>query len=403
MALYANIVTYPPLNQISILPHTASNIDFTALLFTHRDRPQYPFLVRLYYSPNSTASRPPSQWPSIKLKEAEGEAEQHVAFVRTEAEKAEEHRRAYQGSLQLENPGRLKFAVAYKIDEYAGWRWVESVGGINTGELLVSAPAKQVSVESVCSLLDTRDGWTVKSCSSDGAAVFEVTNEEKIASVEDGTRAFGSKLPGKVLGKVQKQVRYMSLVRLEPYWLGVQHSTSGDGCTFYDQSMDGILVCFLLESGQTLGLLAYGGEDVYTVIRCGGEGEVVVGARNDSGKEVRYSLLVAVAGNHESVIKAVMTEARKRATEGAQMQKLLNRVEEFGNRGSWAGEAWFDGLAYCTWNGLDMHNCDEKAVLGGLETLDKNGVKIETFLLDDCWQSLGPQKIREPGSQLAGW
>jgi hypothetical protein len=187
--------------------------------------------------------------------------------------------------------------------------------------------------------------------------------------------------------------------------LGVQHSATGmGGGEFFDQSMDAVLVLFLLDDGSMLGVLAFAGEeDVYTVIRSGEEGEVVVAARNDSGKETGFGVLVGVGQDHEGVIVGLMGEAKRRVLRGGKMKEMLEKVEDVGKKESWMGQRWMDGLTLCTWNGFDMHRCDEKAVLAGLTTLEEKGVKIENFLLDDCWQSLGDHKIGGPGNEKAGW
>ncbi|ETN44696.1 uncharacterized protein HMPREF1541_10366 [Cyphellophora europaea CBS 101466] len=433
MSLYASVTTYPPLSQLTVIPtpspSAASPLAFTALLSTHRDRPNYPFIVHLHYTPTSAPTAPPSQWPYTTLTESAADSDRDVilAFVRTEAEANAERRRVYRGVLpptsgaegvskgqggnEAAGGRRLKFALRYKIDQYAGWRWAESYGGVSVGEVLFSSslPQNVEEEQHVRTLLGVTDGWTITSCDSaapaTNASIFEVTSDtEHIPKVPDGTPAFGSELAGKVLGKVRGQVRYMGLVRLEPYWLGVQHSASQGGEEgFFDMSMDGLLVCWLLEDGRVLGVLAWAGEGVYEVIRAGNGGEVVVAARNDTTEEKGWGVLVGVGNDLEGVVAGVMAEAKRRAVDGEEMKRLLSRVEEVGRREEWAGEDWFDGLAYCTWNGLDMHRCDEKAVLEGLAKLDSEGVKIETFLLDDCWQSLGDHKIGSDGNEWAGW
>jgi hypothetical protein len=94
------------------------------------------------------------------------------------------------------------------------------------------------------------------------------------------------------------------------------------------------------------------------VIRSNEKGELVVAARSDAGRDVPFGLLVAVGEGHEEVIKAVMDEARRRVGGQSKMTQLLESVDRLGmSKDQWTGEDWFDGLAYCTWNGMDMHNC----------------------------------------------
>jgi hypothetical protein len=206
----------------------------TAHLSTHTSRPHYPFLVRAHYTAES-ASSPPSTWPSIDLVEA---PEAGVSFVRTQDEAKAERRRVFVGDVPLDGSGeggkragRVKFAVRYKIDRYAGWRWVEGVGGICVGEILVGSEGGDGEMGADRALV-LAEGWTVEAAAGasgggKGPEVFEVkSSSEIIPPVEDGTDAYGGEMPGKVLGSFKGCVRWCSLVRLEPYWLGVQHSQS---------------------------------------------------------------------------------------------------------------------------------------------------------------------------------
>lgn len=334
--------------------------------------------------------------------------------MRTDAEReAGEHRRLYRGVLQLPaepKACRIKFAVRCRTDEFAAWRWVETVGGVKVGEVLLTTMrtgSRTVDVGEVRSLMGLRDGWDVYPCpkseSGEHPPVFVVRSKAWVPKVEDGTVAAGMGLPDKVLGKVRDQVRYMSLVRLEMCWLGVQHSFSDDSSGSFDQSGEGVLVLFLLLDGRTLGMLAFGEEDVYTVMRSGEDGEVAVAARNDGGKEAVYSVLVSVSCSHETVITALTAEAKRRAMKSSQMQKLLQRVDEVGHKKGWVDESWCDGLTYCTWNGMRMHSCDEKAVLEGFDMLKNSGVSVQNFLLDDTWQSTGDEKITLENFAYTGW
>jgi hypothetical protein len=236
MALYAAVTTSPPLTHLTLLPHqpsTKSSFPLTAHLSTHTSRLHYPFLVRAHYAHADNAS-PPSTWPAIDLAE---HAEAEVSFIRSRDEAGAERRRIFVGEVPLDGVGvgvgreegggrrRVKFAVRYKIDRYAGWRWVESVGGICVGEVLVGVGSVAVD-QGVERAIELAEGWSVTPAGAvEGAAkVFEVqSSKEMIPLVEDGTDAYGGALPAMVLGSLRGCVRWCSLVRLEPYWLGCEH------------------------------------------------------------------------------------------------------------------------------------------------------------------------------------
>lgn len=46
---------------------------------------------------------------------------------------------------------------------------------------------------------------------------------------------------------------------------------------------------------------------------------------------------------------------------------------------------------------MDMHRCNAKGVLEGIQQLEDSGVKLETFLLDDCWQTTMKPTHLDPG------
>jgi hypothetical protein len=50
-------------------------------------------------------------------------------------------------------------------------------------------------------------------------------------------------------------------------------------------------------------------------------------------------------------------------------------------------EDWYDGLAYCTWNGLGQ-NLTPAKIEEALETLAANGIHAPNLIIDDNWQSL---------------
>lgn len=50
-------------------------------------------------------------------------------------------------------------------------------------------------------------------------------------------------------------------------------------------------------------------------------------------------------------------------------------------------ENWFDGLTYCTWNGLGQKLTDEK-IYGALDKLSAANINITNLIIDDNWQSL---------------
>lgn len=388
MSLYASLTTSPPLNRLTLLPcptnSSTTSVPITVLLTNAIDRPKWDYTVHFHYyhllpsngsskGEGSQAPPHPSKWPYVPLTEVEGEADEVVCAVRTEGERGRQHRRVFGGKLSLSedqatesgvgdggNGGgtRVVFAVRYKVDKWAGWRWEEGGGngggGPVVGEVLVRGGKKdeKVGEVEVKEVLGLAEGWSVKKTETEG--VFAVESEDTMPRVDDRSDAYAGPMAEKVLGTVRDQVRYVSLVRLEPYWLGVQHGLSRVGWEgVFEQSMEAVLVAWLLGDGRVVVMLAWqGGEDVYSVIRSSGEGQVVVGSRNDGDREERWRVLVSMNQGVEEGFAKVMGEARREVMLGGKMEVLLGKAEAVLKETEMAEESWFDGLAYCTVGGF---------------------------------------------------
>lgn len=110
---------------------------------------------------------------------------------------------------------------------------------------------------------------------------------------------------------------------------------------------------------------------------------------------------MALGDDFESANAAAMYEARstvsgyERIT--GEQQKEIQAARD-GVNAQWM-ENWFDGLTYCTWNGLGQRLTEEK-VINAAETLAKNNINITNFIIDDNWQSLD---YRGHGQFQHGW
>ncbi len=181
---------------------------------------------------------------------------------------------------------------------------------------------------------------------------------------------------------------WLALVRLWSPWLAPRH---GKGIFFPDK--DTILCSFLRRDGLHLVLLAMSGiEDVLTVFKPAGDGNVIISSRNDSPgpKQGSARIVVAIGKSFESANAAVMYKARNivRGNEpvSGELQVEPGAATEGGVHASWS-ENWYDGLTFCTYNSLGM-DLSEQKIFDGLDTLAKNNIKISNLIIDDNWQSL---------------
>jgi hypothetical protein len=165
---------------------------------------------------------------------------------------------------------------------------------------------------------------------------------------------------------------------------------------------EAILTAFQRDDGTHLVILAVSGvDDVLTCLHHDGNGNVVINSRNDGEKDGHARLIASVGDTLENATAAAMYHARKivqryEVASGqydAEMQALIDGVKP-----EWL-ENWYDGLSYCTWNGIGQ-NLTEQKIFDALDSLQSNNINISNLIIDDNWQSLN----HEGGDQfLNAW
>lgn len=190
------------------------------------------------------------------------------------------------------------------------------------------------------------------------------------------------------LGVPASFTRYFALVRLWSPWLAPRH-----GKVKFEVDKDAVLVSFLRADGLHVVCLAISGVgNVLSVFTHDGDGNVIVQARNDLETEGKSQVLVAVADEFEVANAAVMYHARRMVMGQQSTTGELKAEEEAFNakkdemHGEWL-EEWYDGLTYCTWNGLGQDLTEQK-IFSALDSLKKEGITISNLIIDDNWQSL---------------
>ncbi|BCR83996.1 putative raffinose synthase protein Sip1 [Aspergillus chevalieri] len=230
-----------------------------------------------------------------------------------------------------------------------------------------------------------------------------------------------------VLGVPSSVVRNFSLVRIWTPWLGPRH-----GRKTFQLTEDAVLCSFLRTDGTHLVLLGVSGVDhMLTLFRSGEKGEVIVKAQSDNTETTKFKVLAAVAYDFEVAMSAVMYEARKLvrvASQGSQEEekkdekseeKPAEEEERPSSSASPTGDdlvmvekdpkvqwltEWYDGLTYCTWNGLGQNLTEEK-ILHALDALKSHGIKIVNLIIDDNWQTLdneGDSQFKRRWTQFEG-
>jgi hypothetical protein len=203
--------------------------------------------------------------------------------------------------------------------------------------------------------------------------------------------AASGKTPGhssEKLGKPTNLSRWFAEIRLWGPWLAPRQ-----GKDRFQPDKEAVLAAFERHDGSHLVLLAVSGVDeVLTTLNHDSDGRIVMNSNNDSSKEGTVRIIAAVGKNLEDAIAASMYHARKlvmaysEATGqvNEEMKTLLDDLKP-----QWL-ENWYDGLTYCTWNGLGQKLTEEK-IFSALESLSKNEINISNLIIDDNWQSLNTE------------
>jgi hypothetical protein len=187
-------------------------------------------------------------------------------------------------------------------------------------------------------------------------------------------------------GRPTDVLKWFSLVRLWSPWLAPRQ-----GIGNFSPDKEAVMASFLRQDGFHVVVLAVSGvDDVLTTLHHDGEGGVVIVSRNDDESEGIAQIVVAVAQSFEVANAAVMYHARKLVMKYAEASgEALKEENAKGGEEidpAWL-ENWYDGLTYCTWNGIGQNLTEEK-IFTALDSLKKNEIHITNLIIDDNWQSL---------------
>lgn len=352
------------------------------------------------------------EWTSLPLKKSEISVPDLMG-AGTE-EKQSFHHYVFTEELTLPScSGHACFTVRYRTGPDAQWTWVNQKRYIKDGEL-VFGPRSRIfagpfisqpeGLDSVPGKLP-RDqlGEYLENLPSDidvEAKESETPNSMLWSLTGDTPAAEGDKSGIRTvsIGSPKEYLRYFALVRISSAWLGPRH-----GKNELKLIEDAILCSFLRSDGLSLSFLAVSGVDnVLSVFRSGQNGELVVHARNDNAEPAQFKVLASVAEDFEVGMCALIYEARK-VVRGSSVQieppvasdsppepdsptsdDIVMVKKDV--RAQWLAD-WYDGLSYCTWNGLG-HDLSEEKILNALDELQRYGINIVNLIIDDNWQSI---------------
>jgi hypothetical protein len=180
-----------------------------------------------------------------------------------------------------------------------------------------------------------------------------------------------------VLGFPQNAIRWFALVRLWTPWLAPRQGQSS-----LELDKDALLCSFLRSDGLNLTLLALSGiDDIRTLFQSDENGNITISVRNDSPRKGIARIIASVGKDFESANAAAVYRARTIMREyggmDEELRKEVKSLIENDMRPEWM-ENWYDGLSYCTWNGLGQ-TLTETKILDALESLERNNIKSQSF------------------------
>ncbi|PYH92320.1 glycoside hydrolase [Aspergillus ellipticus CBS 707.79] len=396
MSLLARVTCYPPLGQVTCHQRAAQTsgseepdtLHFTVVLESSTSFPVQPWDVQLWHNITS------SEWNATPFDKCGSSV---APLMSGNEEEYKYNRHVFSGKIAVpSDAGTAQFTVRYRVNPDAEWQWVNQQQNSSDGVLVFTARSPGFD-----SLESTSAGFKkyFEGFSSDieiqprkseapGSDLWHLAGE--IDSASDGA----SEYKELALGVPASVVRYFSLVRIWSPWLGPRHGKGKFALT-----EDAVVCSFLRKDGVHLVLLGVSGADnVLTLFGSGENGEVVVKALNDNPKPSKFQILASAADDFEVALSAVIYEARKLTRPYAE-QEASDEVRapvspppddivmvEKDVKAQWLAE-WYDGLTYCTWNGLGQDLTEEK-ILRGLDSLKSHGIKIANLIIDDNWQTL---------------
>ncbi|KAJ5964367.1 uncharacterized protein N7479_004243 [Penicillium vulpinum] len=402
MAMFARVTSYPPLGQITRLQPAQKTLRseedalrFTVIIESSSSFPEQPWEAQIWH--NITGP----EWTYLPLQRCNTN---QAALLTGNNSEYHYHRYVFSEEVSLPDAGgHAQFTVRFRTSPHTEWQWVNQRNNVSDGEIVYSARQSDLDMamstdvaarapkERLEKYIDNlHDDLQIETRLSEapGSVLWAISGDIQV--VRNGS----SSIKRLALGTPSSVVKYFSLVRVSSPWLGPRHGKNN-----FRLTEDAIFCSFLREDGVNLVLLAVSGvNDVLTMFQSGENGEVVISAKSDNSEASKFHVLVSAAENFEVAMSAVVYEARKvvRPFSDASHQNPEDSVPlsppgddivlvEKDPSAQWLSE-WFDGLTYCTWNGLGQDLTEEK-ILHALDSLKTNGINIVNLIIDDGWQT----------------
>lgn len=374
------VTCWPPLAQASTIARDQEGVNFTLLLqFSSSFADQRP-KVSIWHNHGGH-----HDWAELEL---EPTSDRDDVLLLNRPQDRALKRQWYAGHLGgTPKPGQtVSFTVKYQVKGEHDWRWIKDTTGVHDGQLNYQSTdwKKHSSYDIKHWLTGLSDDIKVSTERPD----TDDTYLYSLAAPVGPAQGQDSGWQHHQIGTANHSSRWFSLVRLWSPWLAPRQ-----GKDKFEVDKDAVLISFLRSDGLHVVILGISGvDDIVTTFFNDKDGNVILKGRNDRTEAGTSRALVAVAQSFEVANAAVFYHARKivqsyETEVDAEMSKLMSSVQPKGDQHPEWLEEWYDGLTYCTWNGLGQ-NLTAQKIYDALDDLAKENINVTNLIIDDNWQDL---------------
>ncbi|KAF8416797.1 glycoside hydrolase superfamily [Terfezia claveryi] len=345
--MYGVAVCNPPLRTTTVVEADGKPIRFTAVLelssFSQKvdtEEQDEDLSVELWYGVDGV-----KEWQEAKFKPADASS---LTILQPNPSRRQKH---FHLDLEYSDFQPLNFTIRFRTSPIGPWLWAGHYGSNSDGRLIFRSShqyALQPRQDDLSTLFQNPSNSIT--ASSSFSQVSGVRIWDLNAPIGPSTSESVS------LGTPIDMERYYALVKLSSPWMGPRQ-----GGNIMSLDKDGLVVGFMRSDGAG--------------------GTVILRTRNNGAGSRMHRAIVAVGSGWQETLDAAFYRARELVSGSSNVASADNDLQA-----QWRRE-WYDGLAYCTWNGLGREITEDK-ILGALQDLADNGIKVSALIIDDNWQSL---------------
>ncbi|KAJ5025298.1 glycoside hydrolase family 36 protein [Bipolaris maydis] len=372
--MYASLTCHPPLGQTTTIASDRDSVKFTVIIESSVGA-EKSWEVALWH--NFHAS---DKWTSSNF---EPNLEPTVTAVSPHRTDLKRQCFTFELTGRPKHGSSVSYTVTFRSGKDEPWKWANEHFSTSDGHLIFQSPEP----------LDDNLAWYLENL----PPFLTVSKEQsdtpntQLWDISYPIGAASGKTPGQSrekLGKPTNLSRWFAAIRLWAPWIAPRQ-----GKERFQPDKEAILAAFERHDGSHLVILAISGVgDVLTTLNHDGAGNIVMNSANDAEKDGTVRLVATVGKSVEDAIAASMYYARRlvmayEESIGQIDEETKALVDDF--KPQWL-ENWYDGLSYCTWNGLGQKLTEDK-IFDALESLQKNEINISNLIIDDNWQSLNTE------------